>query len=755
MGRTYSAVDRVVGSLCDRRPKKNGGGSLGSRRHSGAGARPSTSRMSRVGASHGKAIFKSVPHSGTKSRSGLKGQLEYIFRDDKLARVIDPTGRLERHESVTNADLNTITLNWSKQWWKGTRDGNTSHMILSYPRGTSIEDVSEITRAVCNEMFNTGDETCKFVAANHDDQESHPHAHVVLNRRGSQNKIFRMVPGTDRSYEGFREAMAAHAARRNIYLDPTFRFERGITQAQPTREEQLTAQAERRAPVQQERTGPDLLRVQEQISFARIAYEAMAVIAANADCPRLERAYEEIAATLATSKGDFSVPALSQDEHQKFDSYVSFINDGLAQTERLLETKSIADRVPFEKRMSDTMVAFTALSPNANYAKALHEPPHTQSIYMHRLGEKGADLRAAEGQEVLQRVGKEYGLNPDAIAARLEVDAPNHYLEQLWVRSDMQQVAAAEGLDFDKDSAEIRDLLWNAHETMRQDLVDAKILTAIPHLQADYAYVPAQSKTYSFIPNRLAQDVAATMDHYREGGAPQDWINDNQDRILSETTARYAAEQRDYLAQHPEITRPIYDTIDTSNTDTFAIADEDAADRLLADLSERGLMRTDRQEMRSVVGSDLANRHSDMPHHVADALGRMYAAVHGARASSQPQQTEVEYGIANRLRWFQDIGKTQRVLTKDISENQELFEALKERLSEAQYDRLRHGDLSAVSEVTNDLTFARQLAVEVDLHENSLGNRLDHAQAGPMQDHRSALQATFAEENTHHDTRKM
>ena len=57
--------------------------------------------MSRVGARHGQAIFKLVRTGGVDSKGGLKGQLNYIFRDDKVAEVIDPSGIVKAHDEPT------------------------------------------------------------------------------------------------------------------------------------------------------------------------------------------------------------------------------------------------------------------------------------------------------------------------------------------------------------------------------------------------------------------------------------------------------------------------------------------------------------------------------------------------------------------------------------------------------------------------------------------------------------------------------
>ncbi|SNT41969.1 type IV secretion system T-DNA border endonuclease VirD2, partial [Jannaschia aquimarina] len=167
MPRSASSVDRIMGRLFeDGLRRERAGGSGGPLRRAGpaggAARRPSLSRLRHTGARGGKAIFKLIRTGGTHTRAGLKGQLGYVFRDDKLARVIDPTGRIEPHAEPEMADINRLTLDWSTDWWRNTRNGNTSHMILRYPKGTTIAQVETITRGVCEEMFEGEDRRFKY-----------------------------------------------------------------------------------------------------------------------------------------------------------------------------------------------------------------------------------------------------------------------------------------------------------------------------------------------------------------------------------------------------------------------------------------------------------------------------------------------------------------------------------------------------------------------------------------------------------------
>ncbi|SNT45119.1 relaxase/mobilization nuclease domain-containing protein, partial [Jannaschia aquimarina] len=405
-----------------------------------------------------------------------------------------------------------------------------------YPKGTTIAQVETITRGVCEEMFEGEDRRFKYVAAIHDDTDHHPHAHVIVNRRADDNTLFTMRSGTAHSYEGFREAMAEHGARIGVRLDPTFRFERGLVAAQPARDEQLAAQLEGRAPVQRRRDGVALAEQREMIAYSKIAFEAMSVIAHNADSPRLEAAWREIAETLESNAGEVEMPELSRDEMERFDQYTGLLADTIERAERVIETKSAAERAPMERRLDDIMQSFTALSPKASYAKDLHEAPGAATIYMHRLGERGDALASPEVQDRVARVADAYGLDAEAVTARLRTGAESRRLEDVWLTDDLRRVANRAGLDLSDREGQGAALgrLDAAYQELRGPLVKDRVLAVVPHLDDDYAWRPPQAEGYRFDADRLGTDVETVVRHYRENGAPQVWIDANRSQIAND-----------------------------------------------------------------------------------------------------------------------------------------------------------------------------------------------------------------------------
>ncbi|MEY8120526.1 hypothetical protein AB9F26_20170 [Falsihalocynthiibacter sp. BN13B15] len=164
MGHSYSPVDAVMGRLFDDKHKKKSGGQERPRRgHSSAQRLARTAQAQRP-----SAVFKLIRSGGTTSRAGLKGQLEYVF--DKADDVLDAQGRYEGQGGLSNADMNRVTRLWEGDMWGTAKTGYTSHLLLSYPIGTAVGDVSAITKAVCEEMFQSGDVHYDYVAGIHTDR---------------------------------------------------------------------------------------------------------------------------------------------------------------------------------------------------------------------------------------------------------------------------------------------------------------------------------------------------------------------------------------------------------------------------------------------------------------------------------------------------------------------------------------------------------------------------------------------------------
>lgn len=783
MSRNYSAVEKVMGRLFDREQRSNGGSPW---RKTGAGGRgkaagskgPSLSRMSRVGARHGKAIFKLVRTGGVDSKSGLKGQLNYVFRDDKVAEVIDPSGIIGAFDEPNNKQINRLVTNLSDNWWANTRNGQTSHMILSFPNGTSLKDVADIVRDVCTEKFDSGDVRYKYVAAIHDDQEHHPHAHIILNRRGSDNSLFNMRRDTEHSYEAFREAMAAHAERRGIYLDSTSRFERGITDRQPTQTEQWNASREGRAPQQRPRTGADLAYAQEQISFAKIGYQAMSVIAANADCQRLERAYEDVANMLMSNEGDYTMPALSADELEKFDQYASLLNDALEKSQEVLSTKDATARVPYEKQLTENMAAFTALSPDAAYAKGLHDDPQGQSIYMHTA--QGNDFTWEKATARIKEYTQDTGLDAQTITTRLQAGAGNLYLEQMWMQDDLRQVAKSSDLSLSDPSERQQAIseLTNVYQEIRQDLQEHYDIRPVPQLEADYLDENGRPTVTAAERDSLEHQFSRTDFNYGYADNSDDRERGReQTEAAQERFTEFAQQSREHAVFASELWDKSTDIV-TPPTG-YIPENERGAEREDREQVAEAITEVERKDIQAAFNRqewDAGYKFSEDNEAYEKANDELnafkpkvaeFAAKSGSHAAVASDMWDRYAGDREPFAGYLTDEERERVapeqavpevdhfadlkarsgedymLTNTAEEHQEVIRLLKENTTDAQYDRFRTGDLSAIDHITDDKVFGRQLLMQAEMNNRSTGFEMSPETERLMTDHRDFLKDNF------------
>ena len=660
-GPRWNAVDRVMGRLFEHGPLRvGGGGSGGGKARRVAAARPALRRMSRIGARDGAAVFKLIKSGGTTSRSGLKGQLAYIFRDDKLARVIDPTGRLEPDARPEGAQLDRLTRAWSRSWWADTRGGNTSHMILSYPKGVPVDRVEAITRDVCAQMLEDGPRRFDYVAAIHVDTDHHPHAHVIVNRRAGDDSLFTLRAGTALSYEGFREAMASHGERHGVYLDPSFRFERGLTARQPTRAEQRVAQVEGRVPADRPREGTSRDHHEGLIGQARVMARAMDVMVGATEVEGLD--YERLLAMLGepggTDRGeegwggdpyDYLEDEADRrraagDDLRAFDRMADIVAGELELAEAEMGSADPGKRARGEWRLVAMLRDLTERDPAAVRAEALHRPPEGASIYQHGPGP--AEVSALETPEVrarLDEVERDSGIPAAAVAERVTCRAVSEHLEQTWLTADAQAIMERHGLriDIPDQRAEVMDRLDAAHVALRKVLVSAGVIEHLPHLDPDHDWAPPREAVYRYSADRIEAELPAVVAHYRQAGAPAAWIADNRDALAGDLADRRADERAAFLARHPDLSA-LVNALGSGGHDAPAVeplAAEAARTRLLSNVYARRLVREDPAEMRQAVGADYAARLSGIPHDLADRLADLAVREHAAERDRRRHDT--------------------------------------------------------------------------------------------------------------------
>ncbi|GGX72368.1 hypothetical protein GCM10007385_46410 [Tateyamaria omphalii] len=745
-----SAVDQVVGVLFERKKRKSAGTArqvdmaVRSARQIARGARrPSVARMSRVGAKDGAAVFKLIRSGGTKTRAGLRGQMNYIFNDKKLAGLWDSSGRLGNDgQTVDPAVMNQVIRGWSQSWWDNTRNGNTSHMILSYPATASIDQIYSTTRDVLDELLGQPGRAFDYVAAIHDDREHHPHVHVIVNRRTEDKTLFNLRSGTDLSYERFREAMAEHGRKYDLDLDPSFRFERGITDRQPEYSEQLAAQLENRAPQQRPRTGVDLEYQQDLVEYARIGYEALAVIAVNADIDRLADAYDRISQVLDNDGVNTDMPALNAEEIEKFEATKSLFQDALSSAMSTLDSRDAAARAEAERELDDIMRDFTQLSSTAPFAKDLHTAPDSNSIYMHGPGEHPERLQEGRLQNAMYLFERDFGLSGDAVAARIETGAASRNLEQQWIRDDLEKVAAYDGLNLDNPADRQRglDRLTEAYGEMRSVLVDAQVIRYLPHLDEDFDLATIRENQPATV-----EDVVA---FYRENGAPDVWIDQNRAAIV-DTVSDINKEFEATIGQ------PLPEEFSNTDWQDFAALQEQFRGTDFnygysddASARESGRLQTERAAASFTSFADRSPVHAVIASKAWDDATDIIRGPQGylrpeERATVLERDLIAERTARDALAKYAERSSTERVVTRSDEERAELVRLVRENITPAEQALLREGNIEGLRNLTDDETFARQItsAYEVELRRE--GVTLSHEAEQRFAENERAIAAQF------------
>ncbi|MEI8703367.1 MULTISPECIES: relaxase/mobilization nuclease domain-containing protein [unclassified Mesorhizobium] len=182
-----------------------------------------------------QAIIRIVPRGGARTARQIRDQLNYLSREGTIDLL-----RSSRHQGVAVPydRLHEMAHSWAEQtgnYQPGQPEAEsnqdlTTHIIVSFPRGTDTNNAHAAGRAWVENIVGSGRQggTFDYITAFHVDRQ-HPHLHVVVNRRALEGhwlKISRRHPY--HNYNNMRAALVDAAYDNGIELDATSRAERGI-----------------------------------------------------------------------------------------------------------------------------------------------------------------------------------------------------------------------------------------------------------------------------------------------------------------------------------------------------------------------------------------------------------------------------------------------------------------------------------------------------------------------------------------------
>lgn len=401
------------------------------------------------------AIFKRIRSGGCKTRTSLGNQLAYV--NDKAVFTYASMGNALDAEAVLTEDQKSeIIEDWAETWQGTTKLGFTSHMLLSFPKDVTVEQVRDITMEWASHFFESGDygDQWDYVLAVHDDR-AHKHAHILLNNRGvDQGTWFSCWAEGVMSPQLMREKQAEIAEKHGIVLDATTRLERGIYAKPAGMEEIYAAKTEARLPREIALTAQEQAIAEAQVTAFAKEYKSMADLLDRLDQRALATSVRGMANAMGRGEqwqgqmeGEFNMRDI-----QTVGQATEYAERAIEAIGLKIEELDVTERAAFEIKTAPLIKDLSQMVPDADlqsrFNKGLLEP------YPPGAGdERILEVLHAKSDPMLNDVmayGERVGLDTEDILARMEAGGTkNHGLAQNWVERDMNAVLAPDGLNVD------------------------------------------------------------------------------------------------------------------------------------------------------------------------------------------------------------------------------------------------------------------------------------------------------------------
>ena len=603
-------------------------------------------QLYRAARGHRAAVFKAIKNGGTHTKSQLSAQLSYITRDNKLSHFVDSRGTFDGKTSFEDKYIKKLTERFAERWHSGFRPkmGNTTHMLMSFPKGTMSEDVRDIASDVCERFFETDKGHFDYVIAVHKDRD-HPHAHIVLNRRSQEGEFFYLGRDHRFNYDDFRLAMVEEAEKYGVKLEATRRVDRGVVHYPPRTREVYAAKddADRgvsREPAQRERVGRDLARTLAEIASTRIVYHSLAAEASADSREEVSEALLKAAELLGKGStiqhdGDIYMGAAEEFDDLK-GQYAETVEDVQARIARLPEGQRAAN----ERKLNEIQVSLRRMQPLGLRSVTLEQKPSDGGIYSETNINSELVGRLNEGRTRAQIENALHGtgINADTVVNRIETGAPNAALERQWVADDLAKVAEAQELNLErKDDVEAaRARLNQVHVALGTALERAEVL------RDDGVIEDAREIRFHFDQERLDDMMRAVRQELRGQGVNEAQLEARAAEIENRAFDRIEAEQRVYLEARPEILSGPHAVYRTDEEGRGRITDQDLADRLDREIEVILDRAPANQSISEAVASDFKDRYPDMPEHVARGLGDTYETSFRLNNEQELREAELE-----------------------------------------------------------------------------------------------------------------
>lgn len=613
-------------------------------------------QMVRAAYGHRAAVFKAIRQGGTHTKGQLSNQLEYLTT--KSSHIVDSRGVYDGKSTLTSDEIKSVVQRFTSRWDKGFNPklGQTTHMLMSFPKGTKGEHVRDITSEVCERFFQNDVRNFDYLIAVHQDRD-HPHAHIVLNRRSQEGELFYLGRDHHFNYDDIRMAMVEEAERFGVRLEASRRVDRGVVNYTPRTQEVYAANAENREAVPRERVGADLDRALADIASNATIYRSLAAEASAENREDIENALLRASAILARNGHLEQNGELYMANEQSFDDLNSRFTQEIQRVSTMIQDAPEGRRAAMQKELTDALRPVAHMQPLGIRSATLNEPPTATGVYSEANinSELVGRLRENETRAHIETALRGTGISSEAVIDRIEQGANNAALERQWYADDLEKIADINDLNLDRqeDLRVAAEKLDQVHVALGTALERAEVIRrdGIVEEEPQIAF-HYDEESFEAMSRSVRQDM-------REKGVSEADIGQGADEVATRAEVRLEQEQRAYIDRHPELLARPGDVIDAGDPIDVRISDQDQADRIDREINDIMDRSDGRATLTDAIALDMKQRYPDMPDHLARGLATTYAA---------------SFEVNNR----DEIFEAERQTARDDDHRDDISERLKE-----------------------------------------------------------------------------
>lgn len=580
-------------------------------------------QMVRAAFGHRAAVFKAIRQGGTHTKGQLTNQLNYLTT--KSSHIVDSRGVYDGKKTLSQDEIKSVVMRFASRWDEGFNPklGQTTHLLMSFPRGTKGEHVRDITAGICEQFFQNDDRNFDYLIAVHQDRD-HPHAHIVLNRRSQEGELFYLGRDHHFNYDDLRLAMVEEAERFGVRLEATRRVDRGVSTYAPRTKEVYAAAAESRDVQPRERVGADLDRALADIASNAMTYRSLAAEASAENREDIENALLKASAILARNGHLKQNGEVYMANEQSFDELNSQFTQEIQRVSAMIQDAPEGRRAAMQKQLTTALQPVAHMQPLGLRSSTLGQAPTSTGVYSEANinSDLVGKLRENETRAHVETALRGTGISTEAVIDRIEQGADNAALERQWYADDLQKIADRNDLNLERqeDLHVAADRLDQAHVALGLALERLEVI------RRDGVVEDSPETRYHYDVESVEAMGRAVRQDLRERGMSEVDIAERADEVAIRADVRIEREQRTYLERHPELLARPGDLIDTTNPTDVRIVDQDRADAIDREIDSIMDRASSRETLTDAIAADMKQRYPDMPDHLARGLATTYVA---------------------------------------------------------------------------------------------------------------------------------